>query len=371
MSTSKDRSQIFKKLSKIYRNPNDPGSLGGLARLALRAKELKITKDKKIIKEYLESERTYTLHKQLHKKFIRNRTVVSGIDSQWQADLADVQSLAEDNDGYKFILTVIDVFSKYAWAIPIKDKSAKTMMEAFKKLFDLADPRKPVKLQTDKGTEFLNKNVQAMLISEPYNIKQFTTMGDTKASIVERFNRTLKDRLWRYFTSSKTKRYLDVLAQIVDSYNHSLHRSIKMRPVDVRKCDEPVIWRRLYGNGSSGKAKGAADLKLEEIVRIPKWKGDFGKGYEAKWTEEEFKVKEEVEKQHPQTVYKIEDQSGEEILGNFYKKQLQKIKPSGEYIVEKVLKKRTDPKNKIKEVLVKWEGWPEKFNCWIPETNIN
>ena len=119
MSTSKDLSKIFKKLSMIYRNPNDSGSLGGMARLALRAKELKITKDKKIIKEYLESERTYTLHKQLHKKFVRNRTIVAGIDSQWQADLADIQTLAEENDGIKYILTVIDVFIKYAWAIPV------------------------------------------------------------------------------------------------------------------------------------------------------------------------------------------------------------------------------------------------------------
>ena len=370
MSTSKDLSKIFKKLSKIYRNPNDSGSLGGVARLALRAKELKITKDKQIIKEYLESERTYTLHKQLHKKFVRNRTVVAGIDSQWQADLADIQTLAEDNDGIKYILTVIDVFSKYAWAIPIKDKSAKTMMEAFKVLFEQAAPRKPRKFQTDKGTEFLNKNVQAMLKSDPYNIQQFTTMGDTKASIVERFNRTLKDRIWRYFTSSKTKRYIDVLQEILNSYNHSIHRSIKMRPADVRKCDEPVVWRRLYGNGARGIVKRADVLKNEDDVRIPKWKGDFGKGYEPKWTEEEFKVKEAVDIQQPLTVYKLVDQSGEEILGNFYKKQLQKIQPSEEYIVEKIVKKRTNPKSKINEVLVKWEGWPEKFNSWIPETNL-
>ena len=368
---SKDKSKIFKKLSKIYQNPKDPGSLGGLNRLAIRAKELKITKDRKLIRDYLDTERTYSFHKQLHKKFVRNKTVVAGIDSQWQADLADLQSIAEHNDGTKYILTVIDVFSKFAWAIPIKDKSAKTMMEAFKKLLDLAAPRKPLKLQTDKGTEFLNKNVQIMLKSEPYNITQFTTMGETKASIVERFNRTLKDRIWRYFTSSKTNRYLEVLAEIVDSYNHSIHRSIKMRPVDVRKSNELVVWRRLYGNGTPEKSNKKCEIKIEDTVRIPKWKGDFSKGYEPKWTEEEFKVKEKIGVQHPQPVYKLEDRGGEEIIGTFYKKQLQKIQPSKEYVVEKVLKKRSDPKTKVKEILVKWEGWPEKFNCWIPETNLN
>ena len=230
------------------------------------------------------------------------------------------------------------------------------MVKAFKTLFIKAGARRPKKLQTDKGNEFLNKSVQTLLNKE-YGIEQFTTMGDTKASIVERFNRTLKSRIWRYFTASNTKRFLDVLDDIVDSYNNSYHRSIRMKPSQVRRKDEIVVWRRLYGDGERN-LKQKNTLTSGDTVRIPKWKGDFAKGYEPNWTEEEFKMQEVVDAQQPKKVYKIEDTVGESILGNFYPEQLQKIEPSEEYIVERIVKTRLNRKTKTKELLVKWEGWP-------------
>ena len=120
-----------------------------------------------------------------------------------------------------------------------EDKSAKTLDKSSKPVFLKAGARRPKKLQTDKGNEFLNKCVQTLLNKE-YAIEHFTTMGDTKASIVERFNRTLKSRIWRYFTASNTKRFLEVLDDIVDSYNNSYHRSIRMKPSQVRRKDEIV-----------------------------------------------------------------------------------------------------------------------------------
>ncbi len=369
MAPTKKQVNVYKRLSSIYLNPKDPGSLGGVQRLFKLAKELGITSDREKVKEFLETQRVYSYHKPVRKKFIRNKTIVAGIDSQWQADLADVQSIANDNDGIHFILTCIDVFTKYAWVVPIEDKSAKTMVKAFKTLFIKAGARRPKKLQTDKGNEFLNKSVQTLLTKE-YGIEQFTTMGDTKASIVERFNRTLKSRIWRYFTASNTKRFLEVLDDIVDSYNNSYHRSIRMKPSQVRRKDEIVVWRRLYGDGERN-LKQKNTLTSGDTVRIPKWKGDFAKGYEPNWTEEEFKMQEVVDAQQPKKVYKIEDTVGESILGNFYPEQLQKIEPSEEYIVERVVKTRLNRKTKTKELLVKWEGWPEKFNCWIEESQLN
>ena len=369
--TSK-HSVVFKKLSKLYHDPKDPGSLGGVERLARRARELGITKNREIIKEFLASERAYSYHKPVRKRFGRNKTIVAGIDSQWQADLADVKTIADENDGVNFLLTCIDVFSKFAWVIPIKDKSAKEMIAALKKLFESSAGRKPATLQTDKGTEFLNKQVQNLL-TKTYGIEHFSTFGEKKAAVVERFNRTLKERIWRYFTSSKTKRYLDVLSQIVASYNSSVHRSIRMRPCEVNSSNEPLVWRRLYGNGEGDSTKKSKVAKYNkgDTVRINKWKGDFAKGYEPNWTEEEFNLVDSEMKQQPHRLYKLEDHSGEEIEGKFYREQIQKVTPSQEYIVEKVLAKRTNPKTKVKEVLIKWEGWPEKFNCWISEGNLN
>jgi transposase InsO family protein len=358
---------IFKKLLRVYQNPKDSGALGGVERLFQRARNLGITKNKQVVKDFLASQRSYTFHKQARKHFTRNKTFVSGIDSQWQADLADMQSLSKENDGVKYLLTVIDVFSKFAWIVPIKDKTSKEMVSAFRTLFSQSKPRKPKKLQTDKGLEFLNKEVQNVLKRE-YDVSHFTTMGETKASVVERFNRTIKERIWRYFTQTNDKRYVDVLADLVSTYNNSVHRSIKMSPIAVTKADEPKIWRRLFGNGAH--ATQPPKFTTGDTVRITKYKGDFAKGYEPNWTEEEFVVKTSKNSQLPEMVYKIEDADGEPILGTFYTKQLQKIQKSQEYRVERIIQKRTDPKTKVKQVLVKWEGWPEKFNTWIPETNI-
>ena len=132
---------------------------------------------------------------------------MGGPNQQWQADLVDMARLKESNDGTTFLLTVIDVFSKRAWCIPLKNKSAASLVAAFTQLLR---ERPPITLQTDKGSEFSNRSVQKLL--KQYGVHHFSTHNEeTKASIVERFNRTLKTRMWRYFTKSQSVRYLDVL----------------------------------------------------------------------------------------------------------------------------------------------------------------
>jgi len=187
------------QLDKIYYNPQDPGSFGGVTRLLKRAKEVGIPEISQAkVRDYLRDQQAYTLHKPARKHFLRNRTITGAIDKQWQADLADMQSLASSNSGYKYILTVIDIFSKFAWAIPIKSKSSKDMVPAFETLFKKSAPRKPERLQTDAGKEFLNKDVQALFKQK--HIHHFFSASDNKAAVVERFNRTLKTRIWTYFT---------------------------------------------------------------------------------------------------------------------------------------------------------------------------
>ena len=136
-----------------------------------------------------------------------------------------MRSLSQYNDNFNYILTVIDVLSKYAWAIPIKRKTGDFVVEAFKKIFK---ERKPKLLQTDHGSEFIGKKTQALF--QENDIKWFETYNTVKAQIVERFNRTLKDRMYKYFTANDTKRWVDVLPDLVYNYNNSYHRSIKMTP---------------------------------------------------------------------------------------------------------------------------------------------
>ena len=145
--------------------------------------------------------------------------IVGGIDELWQMDLADMQSHAKENDGYRYLLVCIDVFSKYVWVIPLKNKTGPALVTAFKKI--LESGRKPQKIQTDEGTEFFNKHFKDLMKAE--EIQLYNTYNKTKASVVERVIRTLKTRMWRYFTAKRTRRYIDVLQDLVDSYNQSKH----------------------------------------------------------------------------------------------------------------------------------------------------
>ena len=165
--------------------------------------------------ERLSEQDAYTLHKPARHRFRRRRIVVGGSLQQWQADLVDLSNLKNDYDGTSFFLTVIVVFTKVAWCVPLKNKSATSLVTALNSTFT-----KPMTLQTDKGLEFLNRSVQALL--KKYSFHHFSNHNEeTKASIVERFNRTLKTRMWQYFTKHQTWRYIDVLQDFVQSYNNT------------------------------------------------------------------------------------------------------------------------------------------------------
>ena len=194
-------------LNSTYGNPELPASFGGVTSLT-RALKGKVKKND--IKKWLEMKDSYTLHKPARYNFSRNRVIVGGLNEQFQADLVDMQSLSELNDGYKYLLTCIDVFSKYAWAIPLKDKTGLSVLNALKEIFK---ERTPEKLQTDDGTEFRNSRVQTYL--KAHKIHFFTTHNATKASIVERLNRFLKSKMWKYFTEYNTRKYIDVIHKLL------------------------------------------------------------------------------------------------------------------------------------------------------------
>ena len=349
------------KLKEIYYDPQDPGSYGGVEKLYRSGKKANIkglTRAK--VKRFLSDQQAYSLHKRVRRNFERNPTYVKGIDAQWQADLADMQALSRKNGGHRYILTVIDVFSKKAWAIPVKSKSAKDILEAFKQLFREAAPRKPARLQTDAGKEFLNKDVLGLMKKE--GIHHFVSRSDKKAAVVERFNRTIKSRIWTYFTAHQTRRYIDILPKLLESYNNSYHRSIGRAPNEVRKKDENEIWVRLYGDGSKGRK---TELRKGQMVRISNIKGAFEKGYLPNWSEEHFLV--ESDKDNPRRVYKLTDTGGEEMKGSWYPEEVQPI-TKNRYLVEKVLRKRKNREGET-ELFVKWQGWPRKFNTWIPQAD--
>ena len=268
------------------------------------------------------------------------------------------------NDGYRYLLVCIDVFSKYAWIVPIKSKTGPALVEAFKVI--LSSGRKPHKIMTDQGTEFFNKSFQTLLKNE--GIELFNTFNETKASIVERVIRTFKTKMWRYFTAKKTMRYLDMLPDLVYSYNHSEHRSIGRQPALVNSENEDEVFHALYHNVLDNVQPVKYKFKIDDQVRISKIKRKFEKGYLPNYSKEIFTVSKTVP-QNP-AVYKLKDYDGEELKGTFYDKELQKvIKHDDMYEVEKILKKRGKGKNV--QYLVKWSGYPDKFNSWVSASEIN
>jgi len=352
-------------LRDIYYDVQHPAGFSGVQALYKAAqKQTKKPITLNQVKAWLQEQKTYTLHKPIRRRFNRRKTVVGGIDYQWQADLADLQSLMKDNDQYRYLLCVIDVFSRYAWVIPLYNKTGQSLIQAFKVIFQ--DGRKPKALQTDKGTEFKNRDFQSFLKKE--NVHFFTTENpETKASVAERFQRTLKTRMWKYFTHHKTRRYLDVLKDLVRSYNHRTHRSIQTSPAQVTPKNEPEIARRLYGSRTK---KARLPVKVGDLVRINKTKKTFEKGYLPNWTLELFKII-HIRRTSPPTV-QLEDLAGERIKGSFYLPEIQPIKDTEVYQIESVLGRRSrkvDGKT-IKEIKVHWEGYPKKFDSWIPESYL-
>lgn len=350
-------------LAEIYYNPKT--GYGGVQSLyrQLRAKGHSVSLSQ--IRNWLKEQDTYTLHKPIQRKFKREGTRVTDIDEQWQLDLADVSPLKKENDGNTFLLCAIDVLSKYAWVVPLKQKTGKEMIRGLKEIIKL-DGRQPVRIQSDQGKEFTNKE----FLGAFKHIHFFTTRNaETKASIVERFQRTLKARMWRYFTKNKTRRYVDILPDLVYAYNHSYHRSIKRTPAEVNPSNVLEVWKTLYQKKTN---LISPKFKEGDRVRISKAKRTFEKGYLPNWTRELFTISHLVKGSSPYR-YKVEDYNGEELEGTFYESELQKvIKRDDVYEVEEILgyKKRRVGKKIIQEVKVSWKGYPSTFDSWIPRSDL-
>jgi hypothetical protein len=344
-------------LASIYYDPSHPAAYGSIQKLRKALPDI----DSKKIAEWIANQDPITLHKPARKKFSRIKIRVLYKDQQWQADLCDMQKYSEDNDGYNYLMTVIDCFSKYAWAIPLKSKRGSEIVDGFKKIFK---ERKCTKLQTDRGTEFKNKPVQDFLKEQ--GVKFFTANNpDIKAAVVERFNRTLKGKMWRYFTHKNTTRYLEVLPKLLQSYNNAVHSSIKMAPSQVNVMNQIDVYKTIYGpQGSNPERKPPIKYKFKpgEHVRIQKEKRTFEKGYEATFTREVFVIDRQMTHHRTHPVYKLKDLNGEELDSIFYEHELVHVgKPDGrkKHIIEKVLEKKGN------KMLVKWVGYPSSFNQWV------
>ena len=302
------------------------------------------------------------LHKPIRRKFIKRRVFVRNVDDIWAADLVEMQTFAKYNKGFRYILMIIDVFSRFGWALLLKSKTGMAVAEALKSLFRIDKPRM---LWTDKGSEFRNRHVLKVL--EKNNIKIYSTENEEKASIVERWNRTIKTKMWKYFSANNTKKYIDILDDLIKKYNNTYHRSIGRTPADARKPSSyQYVFQKLYAKKVNA-IKQNPKFKVGDKVRISKKKKQFEKGFTPNWTEEIFTIS-NVKDTNPPT-YHIQDLKGESVKGSFYEAELQKS-TQDVFRIEKVIRKRTR-KNGEKEAYVKWKGYSSDFNSWIPISELH
>ncbi|RWS26471.1 hypothetical protein B4U80_02435 [Leptotrombidium deliense] len=285
-----------KILNDLYYNPKYASAFSTAEKLFKSAKLKSPTLTLKEVKEWLSGELTYTLHKPARKNFSRNKIIVQNIDEQWQADLVDLQQFHKQNN---------DIFSKYAWAIPIKTKTGKNVANAFNEIFK---ERTPASIQTDKGTEFLNFDVKQIM--RKHNINHFTSNNEEiKCAVVER-----------------TRRYIDVLSQLIDAYNNTKHRTIKMKPTSVTHENSIEVFRNTYGVSKRRDLfKKTKLLPIGTNVRKQYKLKNFEKGYYPNWSDAIYTITKGQQRQSKPT-YKIATEKGDVINKTFYPEELQKKK---------------------------------------------
>ena len=325
------------------------------------------------IRRWLQNVDAYSLQRPLRYKFKTRRVISQGIDALWDVDLADVSNLASENDGVRYLFIAIDVFSRQLWVVPLKNKRHESIIDGFKDIFESG--RSPKEVRSDPGSEWKNKWVKAFLDKE--GIGHYVTHNITHANYAERVIRTLKSLMYRYFTHNRTYHYLNVLDDFVTNYNARPHSALGGKPPkSVNERNEALIWKRLYVDSLKPRdvdkrkvKRKPFKFKIGDFVRISKSRRVFQRDFDQKFTEEVFVIKSRYLRQGL-PVYKIVDYDGDTIMGTFYSSELQRVDKTRDdlFKVEKILKRRR--RNGLTEVLIRWLGYPKKFDSWVKETDV-
>ena len=305
---------VSNKLKSKYYNAKIPGSFAGAYSFS---KVLKTSKRQ--MQSWLQSQDTYSLHGPVIRKFPRRKVICNSQYAQLECDLIDMQNLSRWNNGVRYLLSCIDCFSKKAFVRPQRNKKTTTTITA------LADVLNEIKVQVtkisaDDGSEFKSKAMDAFLNKR--GIHLFSTKNkQLKSVIIERYNRTLENRLYRYMTSKSSKRYIDILQDIVSSYNKTYHSSIGMAPENVNSTNSEDVWNRLYRPPAHRKSKPR--YHVGSFVRVQKKQKMFTKGYLQGWEPDIYTVI-NIHETTPYT-YTIMTAAGRQLRKTYYERELTEI----------------------------------------------
>ena len=267
---------------------------------------------------YLRKNENYSLHRPKRKNFPRRRIVTHFPGHIVQSDLIDMQKLATKNSYYKFILVVIDCFSKKLWTRALKSKSGEETAKALRSI--LESMKYPVQTMIfDEGLEYVNKYVSELLAE--YNIHSYHIKSRLKASSAERVNRTIKEKLWKYFTKTGRERWVDILEDITENYNKTYHRTIKMAPDEVNWDNRETVFKTSF---PKIKEKISCRLKVGDKVRVALRKDVFEKGYTQNWSKDVFEITNVFQK-NGVCWYRIKGEDGKIYPKSKYFYELNKI----------------------------------------------
>lgn len=318
----------------------------------------------KRIRDIVNSIESHSLHKEFHKGK-RNISYARFKRYQFQIDLCFILDLAEWNDGVKYLFTVIDCFTRYAFVKALKDKTSVTVLKAFQEIIDNLI-EKPRTIVCDKGNEFINKYFMEYCKKE--KIKLISPVSNIHASYVERFNRTIQNLVYKFLTENSTNRYIDHLDEIVTSYNLRYHRMIEMSPYEAENNPNAALFiNNLISKREIEMKKMSPTLKIGDLVRISKQKDKFSRGFNPQTHVEIFKIRSISTKKKIPLYYLSNYNSSENIEGGFYRFELTPVNIDI-FRIEKIIRRRT--LRGQKQVFVKWLGYDDTHNQWISEDEL-
>ena len=364
--------KIKEYLNERYHSLSFPASFSGAQKFYEAIKREGIYNvSLKDIKRWLQSVETYTVHKDVRRKFPRSRVITNGIKDLYDMDLVHMADLKKYNDGYAYIFLIIDVFSRFAYAYPLRSKKPEEVIAALKKLFKAGNI--PTNARSDFGGEFVSNKTRQFL--KEHNVNFYTTRNyDVKANFVERLAKTIKKRLSKYMYSKQTNKWVEALPKIIQGYNNSVHSSIKIAPSAVNESNEAALWKQQYLPPQDGKQKTKRlkpyKFQIGDVVRVAYNKTRFQKYYQQTWSDQLYIISKRFRRDGI-PVYKILNYDGKtEVQGTFYTEELQKTSVTSDslYKIERIIKKKTVKGKKYSQV--KWQGWDDEYSSWVPDSDL-
>ena len=359
-------------LKTKYFDARAPGSYAGVQKIwsAIRSDPEKPRGlNKKRLEEWLNSQEVYQVHKEPPKHVPTESIIVDFMDEQWDIDILVMPvRKGGKNQNYRYLLGCIDLFSRFVWARLLRSKSATEVARAFKDI--LGEGRKCMRVRSDNGGEFRGRAFQDLLQSE--NIHHIVAYGHIKANFIERWFKTFQMKYYRYAYHANTSKFIDIVQNIVASYNNTIHGTTKMRPSDVNPANALELYDRVYTPVIVKRAQETVEptLSVGDLVRISLFKDRFKRSYTQHFSEEVFEIF-RVILTHP-VRFRIRDLQLSAVEGSFYRGELKRVNASDvseiNWKIERVISSRRVKGRK--KSLVKWFGYPSKFNTLLNTSDI-